>query len=213
MHDPTAVLAGAGADVDDPVGGPDGVLVVLDDDERVAQVPQPGQGVDQPAVVALVQADARLVQDVEHADQAGADLRRQPDALRLAAGQRRGRARQREVVEADVEQEAEPRLDLLEHLGGDRPLALTELEAVEELARLPDGQAADLGDRVAADAHREHLGLEPAPSHTGHGTSRMKASYFSLLQSESVSVCRRSRNVMTPSNPVEYWRSRPQRFL
>ena len=33
-----AVLAGAGADVDDPVGGADGVLVVLDDDERVAEV-------------------------------------------------------------------------------------------------------------------------------------------------------------------------------
>ena len=104
--DLAAVLAGAGADVDDPVGGADRVLVVLDDDQGVAQVAQPDQGLDQPVVVALVQADGRLVEDVEHADQAGADLGGQPDALGLAAGQRARRAVEREVVQADVEQEA-----------------------------------------------------------------------------------------------------------
>ena len=88
--DLAAVLAGARADVDHPVGGADGVLVVLDDDQRVAEVAQPDQRLDQPAVVALVQADRRLVEHVEHADQAGADLGGQPDALRLAAGQRAG---------------------------------------------------------------------------------------------------------------------------
>ena len=82
-----AVLTGARADVDRPVGGPDGVLVVLDHDQGVAQVAQPDQGLDQPPVVPLVQPDARLVQHVEHPDQAGADLGGQPDPLRLAAGQ------------------------------------------------------------------------------------------------------------------------------
>ena len=100
-----AVLARAGPDVDDPVGDPDGVLVVLDDDQRVAEVLEPDQGLDQPVVVALVQPDRRLVEDVEHADQAGADLGGQPDPLRLAAGQRARRPVEREVVEADVEQE------------------------------------------------------------------------------------------------------------
>jgi hypothetical protein len=61
---------------------------VLDDDHGVAEVAQADQRLDEPAVVALVQADRRLVEHVEHADQAGADLRRQPDALRLAAGRR-----------------------------------------------------------------------------------------------------------------------------
>ena len=70
----------------------DGVLVVLDDDQRVAEVAQPDQRLDQPVVVALVQPDRRLVEDVEHADQAGPDLGGQPDPLRLAAGQRAGRA-------------------------------------------------------------------------------------------------------------------------
>ncbi len=58
VHDVAAVLAGARADIDDPVRGPDGVLVVLDHDQRVAQVLQPYQRLDQPVVVPLVQADA-----------------------------------------------------------------------------------------------------------------------------------------------------------
>ena len=65
----------------------------------------------------------RLVQHVEHADQAGADLGGQPDPLRLAAGQRAGRPVERQVVQADVEQEAEPGVDLLEHPLGDLLLA------------------------------------------------------------------------------------------
>ena len=84
----------------------DRVLVVLDDEDGVAEVAQADERVDQPMVVALVQADRRLVEHVQHADQTRADLAGQPDALRLAAGQRAGRARQREVVEPDVEQEA-----------------------------------------------------------------------------------------------------------
>ena len=93
VHDLAAVLAGERADVDDVVGLEDRGLVVLDDDQRVAEVAQPHQRVDQPPVVALVQADRRLVEDVEHPDQAAADLRGQPDALRLAAGERARRPR------------------------------------------------------------------------------------------------------------------------
>ena len=38
VDDLAAVLAGPGADVDDVVGLGDGLLVVLDDDDRVAEV-------------------------------------------------------------------------------------------------------------------------------------------------------------------------------
>ena len=107
---------------DDPVGGRDGVLVVLHHDDRVAQVPQPSQGLDQPVVIALVQADGRLVQDVEDTDQPGPDLSCQPDALCLTTGQGAGRTVQREVVQTDVEQEAQPGLDLLDDPLGDLTL-------------------------------------------------------------------------------------------
>ena len=55
-HDLPALLARPRADVDDPVRGPDGVLVVLHDDQRVAQVAQPQQRLDQLPVVPRVQA-------------------------------------------------------------------------------------------------------------------------------------------------------------
>src|SRR4051794_27532994 len=80
-HHLATVLAGTRADVDDPVRDPDGVLVVLDDDQGVPQVLEPNQGLDQPVVVPLVQADRGLVEDVEDTDQAGPDLGGQPDPL------------------------------------------------------------------------------------------------------------------------------------
>ena len=76
VDDVAAVLAGAGADVDHVVGDPDRLLVVLDDEHGVAEVAQADERLDEAAVVALVQADRRLVEHVEHADQAAADLAR-----------------------------------------------------------------------------------------------------------------------------------------
>ncbi len=111
--------AGGRADVDDIVGRHDGVLVMLDDDDGVAEVAQVLQRVEQAGIVALVQADRRLVEHVEHAGEAGADLRGEPDALALAARQRAGIARHGEVVEADIVEEAQPLADLLEDAGGD----------------------------------------------------------------------------------------------
>ena len=112
--DVAAMDAGARADIDDVVGGQDGVLVVLDDDHGVAEVAQAPQRFEQPRVVALVQADRGLVEHVEHAGQARADLAGEPDALALAARQRAGIARQRQVVEADIVEEAQPLADFLE---------------------------------------------------------------------------------------------------
>ena len=162
VDDLAAVLAGAGPDVDHPVGGPDGLLVVLDDDQRVAEVLEPDQGLDQPLVVALVEPDRRLVEDVEDAHQAGTDLGGQTDALRLATRQRAARPVEGEVVETDVEQEVEPLLDLLEHAFGDLLLARGQLEVGQEVGRLVDGQGAHLGDRLAAHRHRQAHRLEAA---------------------------------------------------
>ncbi len=67
--DPPAVLARAGAEVHEVVGGAHRLLVVLDHDHRVAEVAQPLQRGDQLRVVALVQADRGLVEDVQHAHQ------------------------------------------------------------------------------------------------------------------------------------------------
>ena len=100
---------GAGAEIEDVIRGADGVFVVLDDDDGIAEIAQPAERADEPVVVALVQADARLIEHVEAAREAGADLRREPDALRFAAAERAAFAIERKVAEADFDEEAQPR--------------------------------------------------------------------------------------------------------
>ena len=133
MDHHAAVLAGAGPDVHDPVGLVDGVLVVFHHDQGVAEVPEPGQRFDQAPVVPLVQPNGRLVEDVEHADEPGADLGGQPDPLGFAAGQGSGGPFQVQVVEADVEEEGQPGLDFLQDLVGDLCLAPGEEKVSEEV--------------------------------------------------------------------------------
>ena len=88
---------------------------------------QAHQRLDESSVVALVQADARLVEHVEHADEARADLGREPDALRLAARERVGAAIQRQIVQADIDEKLQSRADLLQDLVGDFATPRTKL--------------------------------------------------------------------------------------
>ena len=162
-----AVAAGAGAEVDEVVGGAHRLLVVLDDDDRVAEVAQLAERREQPRVVALVQPDARLVEDVEHADEARADLRREPDALRLAAGERLGAAAEREVVEADVDEEAQAVAHFLQDGAGDLGVESgaslrAQRHGVEEDARLGDRELDELADVPPVHRDRERLRLEAA---------------------------------------------------
>ena len=83
--DLAAMDAGAGAHVDDIIGVADRVLVMLDDEHGVAEIAQALERDEQAVVVALVEADRGLVEDVEHAREAGADLAGEADALALAA--------------------------------------------------------------------------------------------------------------------------------
>src|SRR3546814_13017033 len=83
-NDAATVHTCTGTDVDDMIGMADRVLVVLDDDHGVAEIAQPEQRLQQALVVALVQADARLVEHVHHADQTGADLRREAEDRKSA---------------------------------------------------------------------------------------------------------------------------------
>ena len=127
-----AVLAGAGAEVDEVIGLAHRLLVVLDDDDRVAEIAELLERREQARVVALMQPDGRLVEDVEHADETRSDLRREADALRFAARQRLGGPAEREIVEPDVDEEAQPLADFLQdrtrrsrHRGRGLPFART----------------------------------------------------------------------------------------
>ena len=133
--DAAAVLPRAGAHVDEPVGGAHHLLVVLDHEHRVAEVAQPLERADQPVVVALVEADRRLVEDVEHADELRADLGREAEPLRLAARERLRRPVELQVADADVVEERQPLADLLHDPVTDQLLGRRQLELVEEPQR------------------------------------------------------------------------------
>ena len=87
-----AMHARAGAQIDHMVGLADRVLVVFDHDDRVAEIAQIHQRVEQALIVALVQADRGLIENVHDADQSGADLTGEANSLRFAAGQGIGAA-------------------------------------------------------------------------------------------------------------------------
>ena len=81
MDNPAARFSSSRPNIDDPVGRLHCFLVVFDDDESIAEVAQPFEGVDELTVVALMKADRRLIQNVEDAHKARTDLRGEANPL------------------------------------------------------------------------------------------------------------------------------------
>jgi hypothetical protein len=100
--DRAARLTGAGAEVHDVVGDRYRLWLVLDDEHRVALVPQPQQQLVHPLDVVGVQARGRLVEDVGDVGERGAEVADHLDALGLAARQRARRSVEREVAQPDL---------------------------------------------------------------------------------------------------------------
>ncbi len=137
-----------GAEVDDPVGGADDVEVVLDDDQRVAQVGQAVEDAQEVLDVGEVQAGGRLVEDVEgpaggHAAQLGGELH----ALGLAAGEGRAGLAERDVAEAGVVQGLQASQDFRDR--------------VEEGDGLIDPHFQHVADRAPLEAGLQRLAVEP----------------------------------------------------
>ena len=173
--DLAAQAAGAGAKVENVIGVADGLFVVLDDQHGVAQVAQPFQGLNQAVVVALVQADGGLVENIEHAAQPGADLRGQADALALAAGERGRVAVQREVVQADGAEKLEPLDDLAADALGNQRLARREAEVDGGRERAVQRQRGEVGDGEAADLDGQRLRAQALAAADGAGRGRHEA--------------------------------------
>src|SRR6185437_16702946 len=89
-HHPSTMEAGLGTDVDEIVGCQHDIFVVLDDEHAVADVPQILECLDQAMVIALMEADTGLVEDIGDPLELRADLRGEPDALGFAAAEGAG---------------------------------------------------------------------------------------------------------------------------
>ncbi len=114
--------------------------MVLDDQDRVAEIGEAIQDVEQLLDVVEVQARRGLIENVESA--AGLATReffREFDALRLAAGKSRRRLAELDVAEANVHQ----RIELLANLRN----------VFENFERVGDLHVKQVGNRVAFVAH------------------------------------------------------------
>ena len=109
-----AGVACARAEVHDEIGAADGVFIVLDDEDGVAEIAQMLERAEQARIVAGMQTDGWFVENVENAAKARADLRGEADALRFAAGKSGGGAVQAEIAEADGQQKIEALGDFFE---------------------------------------------------------------------------------------------------
>ena len=150
-HQFTAVNTCARTEIQNIIRRANRIRIVFYDEHRVAEIAQAFQCREQTIIITLMQTDARFIQHIKHADERRADLRGQPDALRLAAAQRAALAIQREVAEADVPQEAEAGADFLDDFIRDFLLKLRQLERGKEFIRLFHGQAADVHDGKSGD--------------------------------------------------------------
>jgi len=147
-HDPAAVVPGARAEVDYPVGVGHHGLVVLDDDDRLARVDQSVEQPEQVADIGEVQPGRGLV---EHVDVAlVGHLHRQFQALAFTAGQRAERLTEADVTQTDIGQSRQDRVRR-------RSPGFTR---GEEHLGLIDRQGEHLGDVLAPQGVLEHRRLE-----------------------------------------------------
>src|SRR2546430_8110845 len=100
-----------------------------------------------------MQTDGRFVQNVEHAAQIRAELRRQPDPLRFASTQRFCGTSKREITEPDIFHESQTLLDFGNEIGRDRLLRATELQLADLARGFARRKARDLIDGLALNPH------------------------------------------------------------
>ena len=107
-----------------------------------------------------METDRRLVEDVQHADQAGPDLGGKADALGLTARQGGRAPVERQVPHADIVEEAQALDDLAQDPVGDQRLVGRQVKRLGPLDRRLDGLVRGLVDGEAADRDGEALRLE-----------------------------------------------------
>src|SRR5690606_28441481 len=106
-------------------------------------------------------ADRQLVEDVARAAEVRAELRGETDALSLASRERDDRSIEAQVVEADVDQESEPRVDLRDDGPRDRRDSRRRAPRRKERSELRDARLRQLGDAMRADPHGRPRRREP----------------------------------------------------
>ena len=193
--DPASFLSGARTDIYEPVGRIHGLGIMFDDHDRVALVAQLLQRIDQLPVVSLMQADARLIEDVEHIDQLGAYLCGQTDALAFTSGKGCGSPVQRKIVQADVQHETDPFPELLENVASDPVLPAGHLlrQRIQPLLQGADLHRRDFRDRLREGAVPDPEQLVRTENYQRHGFVRNRG--YRIIKGEIVFARYRAYNI------------------
>ena len=163
----TAALTRARTHVNHIISGADGIFVVLDDDNGVAEIAKVLERADKALIVTLVQADGRFIENVKNAHQARADLRSQTDTLRFAAGKGCSSTFKGQVIQAYIDQELQTRDDFLRDRVSNRTLLPLETQIAEEAVTIKSAHLANLVNGLAAHGNREDLRLQAFPTARG----------------------------------------------
>ena len=160
--DAAAVFAGAGTHVHQPVGAEHRLGIVLHHHHGIAFVPEGLEGSDELAVVLLVKADGRLVQDVQYIHQPGADLRGQANALALPAGERTGGTVQRQIVQPHIQHKLDTLAKFLEDVPGHVLFPFVESvgDGIQPLAELGHFHRRDFRNGFPVHAEAESLRIQ-----------------------------------------------------
>ena len=81
----SSVHTGTRTQINQIVGRKNGLLIVFNDENRIANIAQMKQGFHEPCVIARVEPDSRLVKNIKRTDKPASKLGRETNALCLAA--------------------------------------------------------------------------------------------------------------------------------
>src|SRR5699024_2041963 len=119
------------------------------------------QRTNQLDIVALLQANTGLIQNIEYAHQLRTNLCSQANTLRLPARKRLCLPVQRQVVQANIQQEVNAVAHLFQHLTANFLLALIQIQIVDGMAQPADIHLYQVINGVAVNAIRKSFLIQP----------------------------------------------------
>ena len=127
---------------------------MLHHDQGIAQITQALQGHQQFVVIPLMEANGRLVQNVEDAHERRSDLSSQTDTLALTAGQGRRATAECQILQTHIHEKLKSTLDLADDLLRDHCHIACELQILHKLQTLANAHAAEVHDADTANGYR-----------------------------------------------------------
>src|ERR1700731_430089 len=159
-----AKFARARTEIDDAIRRLDGIGIVFDNKNRVPQIAERLENIDEPLRVAWMEPDGRFVKHIQRANQMRTERRCELNPLRFSAGERGSQPVEREVVEADFIQKLQARSNLFQNPVRDFQLLTGEQQIGKENTRFFDGELANLRDGFSRHANGAGLGAQTGPA-------------------------------------------------